>query len=84
MKYKVINTAVCDARDVCEESLSGFEKITVNTAVLLTNPRARELLNRYPVVFRKGKISGCRRRTANMSSDRKRMGRGSVWWSTGK
>ena len=51
MKYKVINTAVCDARDVCEESLSGFEKITVNTAVLLTNPRARELLNRYPVVL---------------------------------
>ena len=51
MKYKVINTAVCDARDVREESLSGFEKITVNTAVLLTNPRARELLNRYPVVL---------------------------------
>ncbi len=48
---KMINAAMCDAREVTEESLSGFESITVNAALLIVNERARELLGRYPVAI---------------------------------
>ena len=49
MKNKVINAAICDARDLTEESLAGFDSISVNGAILLTSPRAKEIMNRYPV-----------------------------------
>lgn len=49
MKNKVINAAVCDARNVTEEALAGFENITINASVLITGERSRELMNRYPV-----------------------------------
>ncbi len=49
MKKKMINAAVCDARDVSEESLTGYESILINAALLLVNERAKEILNRYPV-----------------------------------
>ena len=49
MKNKVINAAVCDARKITEESLAGFDSISVNGAILLTSPRAKEIMNRYPV-----------------------------------
>ena len=51
MKKKVINTAVCDAREVTEESLAGFESITINAGVLIIGERSKELLNRYPVTM---------------------------------
>ncbi len=51
MKNKVINAAVCDARDVTEESLAGFDSITVNAATLIVGERSKELLNRYPVTM---------------------------------
>ncbi|MBO4797342.1 MAG: hypothetical protein J5494_00985 [Candidatus Methanomethylophilaceae archaeon] len=51
MKQKVINTAVCDARDVTEESLAGFERITINAGALIVGKRSMELLNRYPVTM---------------------------------
>ncbi len=51
MKKKIINAAVCDARDVTEEALDGFDSITVNAATLITSPRATALLNRYPVTM---------------------------------
>ncbi len=49
MKNKEINAAVCDARDVTEESLKGFESVTVQAAVLILGERSRDLFNRYPV-----------------------------------
>lgn len=47
MKNKVINTAICDVRGVTEDSLKGFDSITVNTAVLITGDRSEALLSRY-------------------------------------
>ena len=49
MKSKVINAATCDARDVTEESLAGFDSVTINAAVLIVGDRSRALLNRYAV-----------------------------------
>ena len=51
MKSKVINAATCDAREVTEESLAGFEHITINAAILIIGERSRELLNKYPVTM---------------------------------
>ena len=51
MKNKVINAATCDAREVTEESLAGFEHITINAAILIVGERSRELLNKYPVTM---------------------------------
>ena len=51
MKNKVINAATCDAREVTEESLAGFEHITINAAILIVGARSRELLSRYPVIM---------------------------------
>ena len=49
MKSKVINAATCDVRDVTEESLTGFDRITINTAILITGERSWKLLSQYPV-----------------------------------
>ena len=51
MKKKVINAATCDARAVTEESLAGYENITINAAILIVNERSKELLNKYPVTM---------------------------------
>lgn len=51
MKNKVINAAICDTRYVTEESLAGFENITINAAVLIAGERSKELLNRYHVTM---------------------------------
>lgn len=51
MKNKVINAATCDARAVTEDSLAGFDSITINSAILITSVRAKELMNRYPVTL---------------------------------
>lgn len=50
-KNKVINVATCDARGVAEESLAGYENITINAATLIIGERSKELLNRYPVTM---------------------------------
>ncbi len=49
MKNKIINTAICDARSISEESLRGFESIIINTSVLIIGEHTKELLNRYPI-----------------------------------
>ena len=51
MKKKIINAAICDARDVTEEALAGFDSITVNAAFLIVGARAKALLNQYPVAM---------------------------------
>ena len=50
-KNKMINAATCDARDVTEESLAGYENITINAAILIVGERSKELLNKYPVTM---------------------------------
>ena len=50
-KNKMINAATCDARAVMEESLAGYENITINAAILIVNERSKELLNKYPVTM---------------------------------
>ncbi len=50
-KNKMINAAVCDAREVTEESLAGYENITINAAALIVGEHSKELLNRYPVTM---------------------------------
>ncbi len=49
MKKKVINAALCDARYVKEESLQGYDSISINSATMIAGERAREILNRHPV-----------------------------------
>jgi len=48
-KNKMINATTCDARAVTEESLAGYENITIHAAILIVNERSKELLNKYPV-----------------------------------
>ncbi|MBR0342609.1 MAG: hypothetical protein IJH64_10295 [Oscillospiraceae bacterium] len=50
-KSKIINTATCDARCVTEDSLAGFDNITINSALLIVGERSKELLNQYPVTM---------------------------------
>ena len=51
MKKKIINCAICDARNVSEESLTGYDQIMINAAIILTTERAKQLLDRYPVAL---------------------------------
>lgn len=48
-KKLVINCATCDARNATEETFAPFEEITVNAAVVISNPVSRELMNRFGV-----------------------------------
>ena len=50
-KKMEINTAICDARQVTEETLQSFETVTINSALVLTNERSRNLLNKYQVTM---------------------------------
>lgn len=51
MKNKVINAAICDARDVKDESLVGFDSICINAATLIIGERSKALLNKYSVTM---------------------------------
>ena len=50
-KNKMINAATCDARAVTEESLAGYEHITINASILIVGEHSRDLLNKYPVTM---------------------------------
>ncbi len=50
-KKMTINAATCDARKVQEETLQGYEKITINSACLITDERSRALLGKYQVTM---------------------------------
>ena len=44
----IVNCAVCDARNVTEETLCILSaSVSINTGVLLSNARSRLLLGRY-------------------------------------
>lgn len=50
-KKLVINTALCDARNISEEILENYDNITINAAAIVTSPVSRALLHRYNVVL---------------------------------
>lgn len=50
-KQLKINCAFCDARNVSEETLAAYEKITVNSASVLVTPRSQALLAKYRVAL---------------------------------
>ncbi len=50
-KKMTINAATCDARKVQEETLQGYDKITINSACLITDERSRALLGKYRVTM---------------------------------
>lgn len=50
-KNLVINTALCDARNLCEDTLESYESITINAAVIVTTSESRALLHKYNVTM---------------------------------
>lgn len=54
IKALVINSATCDAREVQESALEGYDKIVINSGLLLSNARSNEILNKYPVICNVG------------------------------
>ena len=56
MKKLVVNAATCDARKVSEETLSSYESISLNTAMLLTTSASRALLHKYNVTMNCARI----------------------------
>ena len=54
MKKLMINTSVCDTREVAEETLSSYESVTINAGALITSDRSKDLLARYPVRINAG------------------------------
>ncbi|MEG2215313.1 MAG: hypothetical protein RRY09_06805, partial [Oscillospiraceae bacterium] len=55
-KNLVINTALCDARNVSEETLRAYDSITINAAVIATTAASRELLHKYNTLMDAGEI----------------------------
>ena len=48
-KILKINTALCDARKVKEETLAGYDEIQINSAIVLVSPESQAFLSKYPV-----------------------------------
>lgn len=55
-KTLVINSGLCDTRQVREETLAGYEKIVLNCGEVVVSPESRALLNRYPVTMNAGSV----------------------------
>lgn len=47
-KKLMINCATCDARNVLEENYAHYEQITINCAMVLTNPNGKTVMNKLP------------------------------------
>ena len=52
-----INCGCCDARNVSEETLAAYEKITVNSAAVLVTPRSQALLAKYRVALNTASVA---------------------------
>jgi len=48
-KKLIINTAVCDSRNVIEETLKSYEEININTAFMLVSEKSKVLLSKYNI-----------------------------------
>ena len=51
MKKMMVNCAVCDMRNVSEETLKNYEQITVNAATVFVTPEKKDLIARYNVML---------------------------------
>lgn len=49
MKKLIVNTAMCDIRNISEETLKQYSDVVIDTAILISNSQANELLHRYSV-----------------------------------
>ena len=56
MKKMVVNCAICDMRNVTEETLQNYEQVIVNAATVLVTPASKELVNRYNVVMNAAEV----------------------------
>ena len=50
-KNYLLNCDVCDTRHIKEEDYSGYEKMLINTDVVIVNEKSKSILNRLPVVI---------------------------------
>lgn len=50
-KKMIVNAAVCDMRNVTEETLAAYEEIQVNAAKVFVNRQAKALLAKYPITL---------------------------------
>lgn len=48
-KKMVIDSKICDARELTREKLEGYESIIINSKILVVNPEARALLREFGV-----------------------------------
>lgn len=47
-KNLIINCATCDARNALEENYAHYEQITINCAMVFSNPNAKAVMNKLP------------------------------------
>ena len=52
----VIKSALCDAREVREETLAAYEKVIIRSGLVLVSPETRSLLDRYSVALQGGDV----------------------------
>lgn len=50
-KKLLINTAVCDARSVSEETLDSYEEVSINAATILVTQETKDLMAKYNVTM---------------------------------
>lgn len=50
-KKLVVNTSICDARNVTEATLESYSSVTINAAAILCSPASRELMARYDITM---------------------------------
>ena len=56
MKKMIVNCAMCDMRQVSEETLQSYEQIVVNAATVMVTPTTKALVNRYNVALNAAEV----------------------------
>lgn len=52
----IVNTEICDTREVCENVLANYKDIIINTDILLQNKKSKEILSGYDTIINAGTI----------------------------
>ena len=55
-KKMVVNCGTCDARNVMEETLQTYEKVTINSGTVMVTQESKVLLDRYGVALNCGNV----------------------------
>ena len=50
-KNYLLNCDVCDTRKMKEEDYSGYEKMMINTDLVIVSPSSKSILNRLPLTL---------------------------------